>query len=289
MTDVALVQVPYMLGDESHGSAAGPAKYLEGGATDLLRAKGLGVAAEQVERRGRAPFRDAPAASLAVNLELAEVVRRAIAVQRLPLVLAGSCDASLGILAGFDHARCGVVWIDAHADFNTPESSVSGFFPGMCAAVIAGHCHRELWAETGDATPVAEQAMLMLGVRELAPEAERQRLDRSAVRVVPWRGGRPEDDVDAALHDLAGLVEDVYLHVDNDSFDPAVAPGIVDEPVPGGLSLDQMEEIVRGVTSRFRIRAAALTTFTPARDEGDRTLLAGLRVLDLLGDYAASR
>jgi arginase family enzyme len=68
-----------------------------------------------------------------------------------------------------------------------------------------------------------------------------------------------------------------------------VAPGIVDEPVPGGLSLDQREEIVRGVTSRFRIRAAALTTFTPARDEGDRTLLAGLRVLDLLGDYAASR
>jgi arginase len=287
VTDVTLVQVPYMLGDERHAAAAGPARYLEGGAAELLRAKGLGVAVEQVERRGGAPFPDPPAASLAVNLELADAVRRAVATERLPLVLAGSCDASLGVLAGFAHARCGVVWIDAHADFNTPESSVSGFFPGMSAAVIVGHCHRELWAKTGDATPVAEDAMLMLGVRELSPEAERERLERSLVRVVPWRCGRPADDVDAALDDLADLVQDVYLHIDNDSFDPATAPGIVDEPVPGGLSLDQMEDILRGVTSRFRVRAAALTTFTPARDEDDRTLRAGLRVLDLLADGVA--
>jgi arginase len=286
--DVALVQVPYMLGDERHGAAAGPAKYLEGGAREVMRAKGLDVAVERVARRGEPPYADAPAASLAVNVELAAVVRRAIAADRLPLVLAGSCDASLGVLAGFDHARCGVVWIDAHADFNTPESSVSGFFPGMSAAVVAGHCHRELWAQTGDATPVAEEAMLMLGVRELSPEAERERLERSSVRVVFWRGGRPQVDVDAALDDLTRVVHDVYLHVDNDAFDPAAAPGIVDEPVPGGLSLQQMEEILRGVTSRFRVEAAALTTFTPARDEDDRTLRAGLRVLDLLGEHAAA-
>lgn len=287
MTDVALVKVPYMVGDEGHAAAAGPARYLDGGATELLRAKGLGVVVEEVERRGRAPFADAPAASLAVNRGLAQAVGRAVAAGRLPITLAGSCDASLGVLAGFDHASCGVVWIDAHADFNTPESSVSGFFPGMSAAVIAGHCHRDLWAQAGDATPVAEEAMLMLGIRELYPEAERNRLERSAIRVVPWQDGRPAGDVEVALDDLAGLVKDVYLHVDNDSLDPATAPGIVDEPVPGGLSLGQMEEVVRGVTSRFRVKAAALTTFTPARDEDDRTLRAGLRVLDLLGDYAA--
>ena len=286
MRDVALVQVPYMLGDERHAAAAGPARYLEAGAADLLGEKGLDVAVERVARGGGAASRDAPAASLAVNVELAEAVGRACAAGRLPIVLAGSCDASLGVLAGFDHARCGVVWIDAHADFNTPESSTSGFFPGMSAAVVAGHCHGELWAQTGDATPVAEEAMLMLGIRELSPEAERERLERSAVRIVPWRDGRPEGDVDAALDALVELVEDVYLHVDNDAFDPAVAPGIVDEPVPGGLSLEQTEEILRAVTARFHVKAVALTTFTPARDEDDRTLRAGLRILDLLGDYA---
>lgn len=287
MTDVTLVQVPYMLGDERHGAAAGPARYLEGGAAELVKAKGVDVAVDHVERRARGPFPDAPAASLAVSVELAEVVGEAVAAGRLPLVLAGSCDASLGILAGFDHARCGVVWIDAHADFNTPESSESDFFPGMAAAVIAGHCHGDLWAEAGDSTPVAEEVILMLGVREPSPEAERERLERSAVRVVPSRDGEPDGDLDGSLDDFARLVKDVYLHVDSDSLDPATAPGIVDEPVPAGLSLDQMEEIVRGVTSRFRIRAAALTTFTPARDEDDSTLRAGLRIIDLLGDYAA--
>ena len=204
------------------------------------------------------------------------------AAGRLPLVLAGSCDAALGVLAGFDHSQCGVVWIDAHADFNTPESSVSGFFPGMSAAVIAGHCHRELWEQAGESTPVPEERIVMLGTRELSPDAERVRLERSAVGVVPWHHGQPRRDVVAALDALAALVGDVYLHADNDALDPAVAPGIVDEPVPGGLSLEQLEDAVRAVTARFRIRAVALTTFTPSRDREDRTLRAGLRVIELV-------
>jgi arginase len=49
--------------------------------------------------------------------------------------------ASSSALAGFEHSRCGVVWLDAHGDFNTPESSVSGFLPGMSLATVVGHCH----------------------------------------------------------------------------------------------------------------------------------------------------
>jgi arginase family enzyme len=79
-------------------------------------------------------------------------------------------------------------------------------------------------------------------------------------------------------------VDEVYLHIDNDALDPAVAPGIVDEPVPGGLSLEQLEDVVDAVTARFRIRAATLATYTPERDEDERTLRAGLRVIELLGE-----
>jgi arginase len=192
------------------------------------------------------------------------------------------CDAALGVLGGFGHSRCGVVWIDAHADFNTPESSVSGFFPGMTAAVLTGHCHADLWAQAGDAAPIPEERIVMLGTRELSPEAERERLERSAVKVVPWRDGEPRADVEAALDRLAARVEDIYLHVDNDALDPSVAPGIVDEPVPGGLTLEQLEGAVRAVTDRFRIRAATLATYTPEQDEDGRTLRAGLRVIELL-------
>ena len=163
---------------------------------------------------------------------------------------------------------------------------MSGFFPGMSAAVIAGHCHADLWAQAGEAAPIPEERIVMLGTRELSPEAERERLERSMIGVVPWSAGEPQADVESALDSLATHVDEVYLHVDNDALDPAVAPGVVDEPVLGGLSLEQLEEAVRAVTARFRLRAVALTTFTPARDREDRTLRAGLRVMELVATAA---
>jgi arginase len=283
---VALVQVPYAIGDERHPASQGPNRLVEAGAERALATGGLATTVERVERG--MPFADSASASLAVNKELAHVVRNALASERLPVVLAGSCDACLGILGAFDHSRCGVVWIDAHADFNTPETTVSGFFPGMSAAVIAGHCYRSFWTQIGDATPVPEAAMLMLGVRDLSPEAERARLERSAIQVVPWREGKPETDVLRSLDELRARVDEVYLHVDLDGLDPEVAPGIVDAPVPGGLSLADFEEIVRAVADRFRIRAAAVTTYNPALDEDEKTLRAALRIIDLLGKCATS-
>ena len=274
--DVSLIAVPYMLGDPKHPAAEGPRWYLEGGAEGRLTARGHRVTVERVERDEVGP--------IAVSKALAPVVRRSVAAGRRPLVLAGSCDASLGVLAGFDHASCGVVWIDAHADFNTPESSVSGFFPGMSAAIITGHCHAELWSQAGNSIPIPEEHIVMVGTRELSPEAERERLERSRIHVVPWRDGLPHGDVEAALDEVARCVDEVYLHIDNDALDPAIAPGIVDHPAPGGLSLEQLEKTVRAVTARFRVRAATLATYTPERDEDERTLKAGLRVIELLGE-----
>jgi arginase len=284
--DVQLIQVPYMAGDDRHGSSEGPRRLLEAGAVEVLAAQGLAVSVESIDRGG--PFRDTATSSAAVNKRLAAAVGRAVAAGGLPVVVAGSCAACQGVLAGFEHSRCGVVWLDAHADFNTPESTVTGFFPGMAAAVIAGHCYRDYWAQIGDNTPIAEEAIVMLGVRDLWPEAERRRLERSQVRVVHWRDGRPQGNVRAALDALAERVEQVYLHIDLDVFDPAVAPGIVDQPVPGGLSLPHAEEAVRATAARFRIRAATLATFTPEHDRNDTTLRLALRVIELIGECAVS-
>jgi arginase len=286
---VCLIQVPYMIGDEHHGGSKGPGRFVQAGAERLLAARGVAVRVERVERSERGePFRDHPSASLAVNKRLEPIVRRAMAAGELPLVLAGSCDVSMGILSGFDHARCGVVWIDAHGDFNTPESTISGFFAGMSLAVITGHCHRDLWAQVGNSIPIPEAATLMLGVRDLDP-AERERLERSAIRVVNWHGGKPRADVPAALDELARRVREVYLHVDMDALDPQVAPGVVDPPVPGGLSLQDMEEAIRAAAARVRVRAAALATYNPELDQDGRTLRAGLRIIELLAECAGNR
>jgi arginase len=282
MRAACVVEVPFMCGDASHPAAEGPARC----ATALRAALGTRAARMRtvtVERPTVAyEPSDMVAASLAVNARLAELVRQARARGELPLVLAGSCDASLGILAGLDHAGVGVVWLDAHGDFNTPASSVSGFFPGMSLAVLAGHCHQREWARIGGGRAVPEAAIALIGVRDLSPDAERERLERSAIGIVPWRGGASTGAVRHVLDAVAERVRAVYLHIDLDALDPHVAPGIVDDPVPGGLALEDAEAIVRGVCARFEVRAAAITTYVPERDSDDRTLSAILRLAQLL-------
>jgi arginase len=258
---------------------------LEAGADRQLASRGIGVTVERAERRG--PFRDTATAAAQVNKQIAALVAKAHLRRELPIVLAGSCNSSLGVLAGFRHRSCGAVWLDAHADFNTPESTISGFFAGMSTAVITGHCYGGYWAEIGHNTPLAEQNIVMFGVRDVSPRAERERLRRSAIEVVGWRDGRPERDMLEPLDKLASRVRDVYLHIDFDAFAPEVAPAIADEPVPGGLSLEQAEHIVNATTERFRIQAATLATYSPELDEDDKTLQVALRIIEMLGDYAS--
>jgi arginase len=138
----------------------------------------------------------------------------------------------------------------------------------MSLAVITGHCYQNFWAQIGNSAPISEAATLMLGVRDLDPP-ERERLERSAIQVVNWHEGRPQANVLTSLDELTKRVQEVYLHVDLDALDPQVAPGIVDSPVPGGLSLQDMEGAVRAVAARFRVRAAALTTYNPDLDQDE--------------------
>jgi arginase len=282
--DVCLIQVPFHAGDDRHPSSRGPQRLIEAGAAELFASRGVAATVDSVQRH--TDFRDTASSSAEVNRQLALHVKNAVANGQLPVVLAGSCNACLGVLAGFEHERCGAVWLDAHADFNTPESTTSGFFPGMSAAVITGHCFRDYWAQIGDNTPLAEDSVLMFGVRDLSPEAERERLHGSGIDVVEWRDGGPAGDIIAALDRLSRRVSDVYLHVDFDAFAPEIAPGVADRPVPSGLSLAEAESIIRAAGERFLIRAATLATYAPDRDVDERTLRLALRLLELLADYA---
>jgi arginase len=270
--NVCLIQVPYMAGDERAGSSRGPERYVAAGAEWLVTANGA-VGRTVRADRGDA-FRDTVSASFAVCRDLARLVRQAVDHGEFPFVLAGGCDATKGVLSGFDHASTGVVWFDAHGDFNTPESTISGYFPGMSLAVITGHCYRAAWTQIGDSEPVPENATLLIGVRDLDP-AERERLEASAIEVVPWRGGQPQADIHEALDRLGAHVREVYLHVDIDALDPAVAAGVVDRPVPGGLSLEQAEEAIRAVTTRFALRAVDLAVYNPDLDEGGPNTAGG--------------
>src|SRR5205807_9205712 len=98
-----------------HRWAEGPRSRCEGGARTLFTTRRSAVTVECVGRDR--PFRDTASSSAEVNRQLAACVRRAVEADQLPFVVAGSCNACLGVLGGFEHGRCGAVWLDAHADF----------------------------------------------------------------------------------------------------------------------------------------------------------------------------
>jgi len=219
-------------------------------------------------------------ASLEVNRRLAIVIREVVAEGDVPVVLAGSCDVAAGVLAGIRDDGVGVVWIDAHADFNTPASSISGFWPGMSLAVVVGDCGDEIWSELAW-RGVAEERVALFGVRSLSPAAEVDRLTRSRLRVVPWRDQVPQGDPVAVLKKLAEEVERVYVHVDLDALNPSVGSGVVDEAVPGGLSPGQLADLLHRVVEGFTVVGATIATYTPANDDGS-TLPVALHALRIL-------
>jgi arginase len=279
---VCLIDVPFAMGDERHDASEGARRLIDGGGRALLARRGIACRELRVGRR--APFLDTASACGAVHRELAATVATAAAAGELPIVIAGSCDAATGVLAGLERARCGVVWIDAHADFNTPDSTVSGFFAGMTLAIVTGHCYARWWAEIGNASPVREGHVALLGFRDLSPQAERERVERSCMLRIPWSDGQPVGDVGVAVATLADRVDEVYLHIDLDALDPSIAPGVVDAPVPAGLSLAQLDDVLDGVLATLTLRAAALTTYTPSRDRDGVTHDAALHILERIAD-----
>ncbi len=284
---VVLIASPYDLGREGAGMSNGPIHYLESGVENVLADRGVEVEIDTVERGG--PFENEFSAVADTNADLAGRVTRAVERGAFPLVLGGNCDSALGTLAGIGTTGIGVVWLDAHGDFNTPDTSPSGYLAGMVLATATGRCHQELWSSVGNAGPsVPEAFVVAVGIRDLDPE-EGQGLDGSemhAVTASEVNAMGVEESLRPPLEDLSSRVREVYLHLDIDSLDPRHAPG-VDFPAPGGLSVEDVEDTIRIVAQRFRIRAAALTAYNPDRDEDDRTLRAGTRLIGALAEAAA--
>jgi arginase len=189
-----------------------------------------------------------------VNSRLAQ----AVALHPRPvLVLAGNCNSCLGTLAGLDDP--GIVWLDAHGDFNTPETTISGALEGMSLAIATGHCHPELMSR-----PVREENVVLAATRSLDP-LEQVRLRESHIKLAAL------DALSHEVEELAGRVGTIYLHLDLDVLDPAISPG-VNFSEPGGISPEQLFGAVKYVMSTGKLGAAAIANFNPDRDREGRTL-----------------
>jgi arginase len=259
---VALVLVPYHLGHERVGMGSGPDALVAEGLGTTLAAEGHAVEVVRVERTGEAT--NEVAASFEVLRGVAERVRAAVAAGAFPLVLAGNCMTSIGVVGGLGH-DVGVIWLDAHADFNTAEATTSGFVDGMGLSILTGTGWDAMRATVPGYRSVPEAHVVLVGIRDLDP-AERERLDGGGISVV---APGELDAIDAALDRLRGDVSDVYLHVDLDVLDPS--EGRANQyAVGGGLTAVDVGRIVGQVGERMQIRAASLTAYDPAADREKR-------------------
>lgn len=213
-----------------------------------------------------------------LDRRLAAAVRAAADDGALPFVLAGNCASCLGTVAGIGSERLGVVWFDAHADFDTPDENLSGFFDVMALSVLTGGSWQALAATIPGFAPVDPRDAVLAGVRDLQPY-QRDTLERSAVRTVP--GAIDLDDLRAALDDLAARVDRVYLHVDIDVLD-AAAGRANEYAAPGGPDLPGLLAALEAVTQRFALAAAAITAYDPVHDEDGRVLEAARQVAALV-------
>jgi arginase len=277
--DVVLIQVPYHLGHERVGMGRGPERLLEAGAADALREAGHSVTVERVRRREEHP--DEIGASFEVVRLIAEHVRAAVGRGGFPLVLSGNCIASIGTVAGIGE-DVGVVWFDAHPDFNTAESTTSGFVDGMGLSILTGTGWNALRETVRGYRPVPEASVVLVGIRDI-DASERERLDRSDVAVVL---PHESDHLNGRLDALRTRAHDVYLHVDLDVLDPS--EGRANEyAADGGLTAAQLAEAVAAVRKRHRIRAAAVTAYDPESDpEGDIPEIA-IRLMTAIADASA--
>lgn len=287
---IHLIQVPYDSGHRNARMGRGPLHFHEHGAADRLRAAGHEVAESLIEVPS--PFPTEIGTSFALHRALADTVRDAVAAERFPLILAGNCGSALGTVSGLrsatphDSSPVGVIWLDAHADFNTPDTTTSGFLDGMALATLTGQCWHALTSTIPGFRPVSDAHVVLVGARDIDP-AEELRLARShVIRVEAARlrveGAGSAGALDDALTELARRnVARVYLHIDLDVHDPADVQAN-QYAAPGGLAPSTVRDLVTVVAGRFEIVAAAMTAYDPTYDE--RMLGVGLDLISRIAD-----
>jgi arginase len=180
----------------------------------------------------------------------------------LPVSIAGDCAASLPVMAGLQAAGLEpvLVWLDAHGDFNTAETSPGGFLGGMPLAMMVGRGDLAIGRNAGLA-PVAERDVWLIDARDLDPH-ERVALANAQINRLDMAG-------------LAGLrlTRPVHLHIDNDVVDAAQVPAN-NFPVPGGPSLDSTIAACTRFAAANDIRALSFSGWNGALDRDGRTAAA---------------
>ncbi len=192
-----------------------------------------------------------------------------------PVVFTADCCVAVGVLGGLARVDIhpGVVWIDGHGDFNTPDTTISGYLGGMALSAVTGRGDVSAGDGLGVA-PVPDERVVLVDARDLDP-AESELLDASRLRRVKI------EEVGSALR-TALATGPIYLHVDLDVLDPAELPGLL-FPATGGSTLGALAEATATVAETGRLAAVSIgCTWHPAEADPARCREVVSALLDTL-------
>ncbi len=252
---------------------AGPQQILATGLLEVLAADGVDTRSIEIEARDALPSE--LSRGFAVQREIADATADALSEGRLPILLSGDCNSSLGVVAGAQRngASPAFVWCDAHADFHTPETDRFGSLDCQGLAMLTGRAWEGLVRETG-LRPLPDSHVALVGARAVDPEEEvaltASGMTRLAVAEVA--NERKRDNILGGL--MASGATSVHLHVDADVLDSGIAPAN-DYAVPGGLQLEELLGLFVETISRLPLGSLSIASYDPRLD-ADRALARAL-------------
>jgi len=294
MPTAALIGAPTDVGASERGASMGPEALRVAGLARRLQEYGLKVV-DRGNLTGPGNPVQAPANGyrhldevVFWNRLVHDAVLAELREERLPVLLGGDHSLAIGsISAVARHCRTAgkrlrVLWLDAHADFNTHELSPSGNLHGMPVACLCGFGPPELLALAGAVPAITPDCLRQVGVRSVDP-GERRFVHEQGVDVFDMRHV-DEVGMRATMEEaLAGLDDDTHLHVsfDVDFLDPEIAPG-VGTTVPGGPTYREAQLCMEMIADTGRLASLDIVELNPAFDVRNRTATLAVDLVESL-------
>jgi arginase len=272
---IRIIGMPMDLGQSHRGVDVGPSAVRYAGLAERLSRLGY-----RIEDTGNIPVpvravlkaRELlPAVRVACE-EAYEAARKAIADGCLPLFLGGDHSISIGTIGGISHdSPVGVIWVDAHGDFNTPETSRSANIHGMALAVLTGRGLPELVQIGRDGAKLEPRDVVLIGVRDVDQD-ERRMLKESGIGIYTMRDV-DERGISSIAHEALERLHHlsrIHVSLDMDSLDPMDASG-VGTPVPGGLTYREAHLLMEIIADKGAQVSMDIVEINPIIDAHNHT------------------
>lgn len=279
---VALLKQPY----SPTGKSVGPNTMANGGIQKILTEMGAVIKIEEATLTASEATEYGGWKKLSMALgHFADLVEKNERGGYFTVGLLATCPSMPGLVGGLQHSgqtrepiKIGMLWLDAHPDFNTPETTRSGSLGGMPVAVATGRALQRMRIEARLDPPLSDKHVVMAGVR-LTDPLERGLLDQSSIEqlsVDDLRQMTPA--VFAQVDRLSRLTDKIYVHIDMDVLDPREVMGHGNK-VPNGPTSEQLAKLFEAIFSRYEKASAIGFATIPSTDEGGLSIAAVNRMI----------